>query len=234
MTKKDPVPFSLELPLVDFETITSRAAAFAAPDGSLPLLASVRLFELGGRLAAIASDRYRIGLALAPEGIEAPKGFAVLISASSLRDLARVTKGPARGRDSLGIHLTHHRPVGAQHTLDVRVAALPGLGDVALTLPVHDEAGAPYPDLFRLLREALTRSADAEPNGYNPQFLASFAKGVGRNVPLTITNTGKNLPTIVESLEHDFIGLLVPVRTEGASAVATSPLRALIAATKEH
>lgn len=202
---------TLTMPLADWDDLVGRVALFAHrnPRDPLPILSSVHLYEAGGRLYAEATDRYRLGSTVAPDTVVAPEGFTALISVESINDLARITKAPARHRGSLRITLTSE----SENRLGVSIEALPGLGDIVMSLQLVD---GKYPDLRSILHKALTEPPADAPAAFNPVFLADYRKVAGSNEAVVITPHG-NQPALIR-VGYDFIGALVPVRFTGDPA----------------
>lgn len=195
---------TLTMPLVEWDSLVGRVALFAAPPRDPgAILSAVHLYSVDGRLYAEATDRYRIGSAVAPESVVAPKGFAALLSVESIADLARITKVPARLRGSLNISLTPEKG----NRLVVSIEALPGLGDVALSLQLVD---GDYPPIGKILHEALSNADAPEASAFNPDFLADYRKVSRRGEPVLITPHG-NKPAAIR-IGDDFVGALVPLR----------------------
>lgn len=199
MTKK-----SFTISLADWDHLISRAVIFAGRDFTMPLLRAVRLYEARGRLYAASTDRYRVAFVAAHESVEVPRGFEVLLSTQSLADLARVTKTPAKVRNLVGLTITADK-----ETVHVSVAALPGLGDVELTLK---QVEGQYPPLGRLMHTALTDTSEAVTTvAFTPAFLADYAKVAPPYTPVRIQVHGPNKPAVIR-IGEDFLSALVPVR----------------------
>lgn len=202
---------TVTMPLAEWDALVGRVAPFAAgPRDTSTVLAAVHLYEAQGRLYAAATDRYRIGMTVAAEDVVAPKGFEALIGTTSIADLARISKAPAQMRQSLTINLTLHVE---KSRVDVSIEALPGLGDVSLSVPLVE---GDYPKIERITHQALTNRNVPAPSSFNPDFLADYRKVAGRSEPLNITTHGQQ-PALIR-IGDSFIGALVPVRFNGDGA----------------
>jgi hypothetical protein len=191
------------MPLPEWDALVGRVAPFADRTGDTPILAVAHLYEAGNRLSAEATDRYRVASAVAPGSVAVPRGSSALLSVESIADLARITRAPVRLREYLTISLAPKK--GNQ--LEVSVEALPGLGDVVMTLQLVDGA---FPPVGRILHRALTDTSPAEESAFNPDFLATYRKVARREEPVRITPHGERAAAI--RIGNDFVGALIPMR----------------------
>jgi len=213
---------TLTMPLADWDDLVGRVALFAHRNSRdlVPILSCVHLYEAQGRLYAEATDRYRLGSTVAPATVVVPEGFAALISVESIADLARITKAPARLRDSLSITLTSE----SGNRLRVSIEALPGLGDIVMSLQLVD---GDYPSAGKILHTALTGEPAVTTSGFNPEFLADYRKVAKRNEAVVISPRGDR-PALIR-VGDDFIGALVPIRYTDAPAPERDALWAHLA-----
>lgn len=194
---------TVTMPLPEWDALVGRVAPFADHTGDTPILAVVHLYEAGNRLYAEATDRYRVASTVAPESVTAPTDFAALVSVDSIADLARITRAPVRLRESLTITLTPEKG----NRLGVSVEALPGLGDVVVSMQLVD---GEYPPVGKILHRALSDTSPAEESAFNPDFLATYRKVARRGEPVRITPHGERAAAI--RIGNDFVGALIPMR----------------------
>lgn len=211
---------TLTMPLPEWDALVGRVAPFADHTGDTPILRVVHLYEAGARLYAEATDRYRIAAAVAPESLTVLSGSTALVSVESIADLARITRAPIRLRESLTISLAPKR--GNQ--LEVSVEALPGLGDVVMTLQLVD---GEFPPVGKILHRALTDTSAAEESAFNPDFLAAYRKVARRGEPVRITPHGERAAAI--RIGTDFVGALIPMRRTSENPLTKHAARAHLA-----
>lgn len=196
---------TLTLPLTEWDNLVSRVAPFAeSASVGIPLLASVRLYEADGRLYAQATDRYRIAIAVARGDAPIPKGLDIVIATSSLANLARISKAPARLRKSLAIRL---ELAASGSSVKVSLEALPGLGDVIVDVPL---VGGDYPPISRIVHGALADESAPASSVFDPRLLVDFCKVAGPGEGVSITTHG-NKPALVR-VGDSLVGALIPRR----------------------
>ncbi|WP_202797639.1 MULTISPECIES: hypothetical protein [Protofrankia] len=157
-----------------FDVLTNTRLA-AYDDPTLPALCAVRLHVDGGRLHAVATDRYRIHrdhAELTAPASTSPAVGPVLLALPDVTRLVRALRPLTRRRDDLG-------PVAL--TVPPRVAGVGRVVSVDLpdwsTLRFQDDtdAGASFPSPDRL-EASMSGWHPVEQIHVNPAFLADFSR----------------------------------------------------------
>lgn len=194
---------ALTISYSDWSKLTGRVAPFASDGVTLSLLQSVRVFERGGRLMAEATDRYALAFAVAPESVEAPAGFSILLRTPTLVQLGKALGVTPRTHSMVTLTLDP-----SEDRSSVRITAGGGLplGDMTMTVPQPE---GKYPDLRRLVDKS--RSQDVAPStGYAGWLLARVAKAAGTS-PVRFVEHGSNPAYFADDFET-IAGLIVPNR----------------------
>lgn len=132
----------------DLHAAVLPVASAASRDDALPVFTGVRLRAKGGRLVAVATDRYRMAAADLP-WVSADDGLDVLIPATLFTEVAK----QARGADRVSIHADEDRAALAWGSSTVTTSVLvsglpeedklfPSTIDCSLTLDGAALAGA--------------------------------------------------------------------------------------------
>lgn len=205
----------ITIPTGDFTGILADVIPLASVDNEQPTINSVHLEWDGRMLHALATDRYRIGIASwhpddEPEvqsqddlftkcgGGDDP--WSVTVSLDDAKHLVKTFKlGIKQSRTPITVELLD---------LDMKVIRSRVTGHSAITATV-DGISEPYPDLRQLLSEcdAITPTAGL---AYGARSIADFAKVRARG-PLELDFTGSTGLTHVRIGER-FIGAIMPTR----------------------
>lgn len=196
----------------DWDDLVSRVLPFASADQTLSVLRSVRVFERGGRLMAEATDRYAMAFAVAPQEVQAPEGFSVLLRTDTLVQLAKALGLTARTRSLVSVTL---EPSEDGTTVKVSVdGGLLLLGDMTMTLR---QTEGEYPPIARLISDARKRDIEPAP-GFSAWILARLGRAVRDQDVICIEEHGLK-PAYFADSEETIAGLVTPVRGPGASRV---------------
>jgi hypothetical protein len=184
---------------------------FASKDTTLPILASIRLEPVGDKLAAIATDRYRVGRMRLTD-VEA-EGFQATLPVTAVKWLLGVFKA----KDA-----TNEVVLTPKDSQTITVKGRTQLGPV-LSTDIY-MVGGDYPNLSGLFPEDLEKYEHAASAGVNGSYLADMGAvtGTGYNAaPLEIRLTERNQQKAIvfthEAGPMEFTGLLMPVRMPSAS-----------------
>lgn len=192
---------TLKTSLNSWDYVIGRVRPFANADNALPLIASVKLFELGGILYAVASDRYRI-VAHRHEDVEISKGFRAVIPINALKALSRITRHP-RKNDIAAIILRHKEG-------DTKVAvSVTGLGvveDLNLTVELVDEGSTCFPPIDGIVAGAIRRPGDVQPSSFLTHLLEEM---LHHSDPGSWVRTAGKKPAIV-AMGANTIGIIMP------------------------
>lgn len=166
---------------------------FASTEATLPVLCGLQLVADGKTLTISATDRYVLGRwTLAYEG----EAFTALIHRRDVDTIVALLKKDAK--TSLPAALTLDGP-------DLTVSTFDG----SARANVMDSAA--YPKLDFLFWDKGDAGLPAGVIGFNPAYLAKFAKVAGKAERMRMWMRDEFKPVLVEIGEH-FTGLIMPMR----------------------
>ena len=181
----------------DLADLLSDALLFADRSGYMPALDAVLLDVKDGRITAVATDRYVLGIrTMAWSG---PDLSNFLLDGTDAADLVTLLRARSP-RSSSGV------PVELALMDGALVATV---GNVTLRCNAKE---AEFPKYQSLLEKAKTREAtpDAGTIGVNRKLLAKFARLSSKD-PMHMVSSGSLNPIQVR-VGAEFIGILMPVR----------------------
>ncbi|WP_125777158.1 hypothetical protein [Antribacter gilvus] len=181
---------AIALTVRDWKSLIAKVKPHASR-GELPLLSSVRLFEHKGHLAALATDRYTLGVAY-ERGVTVPEGFDAVIPLDAITEAERMARMPARMAH--GHHVTIEVDGGNVSISVTRVAG----GSLSLTTTTREG----YPDVLRLIA-GFDEGGDPAPLTFDARHVAKFQSA---GAALVCERRGK---LVLIRTNEDFIGLLV-------------------------
>lgn len=179
-------------------------------DGMMPTLSCIQFRSYKGVVTAGATDRFTIGIAR--EVIEdVEPGFSARVSVTDLRTILSVFR-PSR-RVNPVITLTVDSENG--RLVVEESGGLSGLLAASFAFKLND---FDVPSLEGLVKKWEAPDKPVERFALNPSLLAKFAHAQRHGEPLLIESGGPNKPCVV-SVGDYFIGLIMPVRDLGSTAV---------------
>lgn len=194
----------------------------AGKDDMLPVLNAVLVETRGDYLVASATDRFRVAyhrvkLTAGQKNPKTPPAFRALIPLVSLRALFRAFT-PARGINydlhlSLDPHddqrLVVEMPDPATISIDKgRAMVDPAVAAAVMRFRVLTNG---FPNLEKLVREALARDPEPGVVGFNWELLASFKAFRRSTLDTFVVKTHPVKPTVITD-DDRFVGLIMPRR----------------------
>lgn len=197
---------TIETTALQFRQLTEPVMHMASNDEVVPLLNAVKITTINGKLAAYATDRYRIGVQYSD--IEAK--LEALIPVSALKLIYRTYRGSQKFNAS--IRITEHKDKHGEKSLIIS-------GETGneympeITMTIREPSGT-YPPILPLVRQAAERTVGASA-ALNLELLSGFRTAghqVGRNAPATLQIPQEQTKPTVLRIGEDFIGIQMPVR----------------------
>lgn len=179
----------------------------AGRDDMLPVLTAVLIETRKGYVTATATDRFRAAIhRIKPEQelVEDEQTFRSLVFGGDLRRALALFK-PTRYNDPQ-LELIES-PDG--HLCIADVGALTGLAGATFNMQLCE---GQFPDILKLIREALATEPTAHEAGVNPSFLADFRNAAPRHTALRIRMGATSGKPIVLTGGENFVGVLMPRR----------------------
>lgn len=180
----------------ELANVLADALIFADRSGLMPAIDAVLLEASAGKLTAVATDRYCMGLRTMAWGGPDLDGF--LLRGEDAADLIQVLRSKS-GRKGPGLEIN----------VSLNTALVVEVGNITVRCePVEAE----FPKYRTLLEKAAGQpDKDAATFAVNPKLMARFGRlSLGRE-PMRVRSSGREKPISVR-IGDDFIGLLMPVR----------------------
>jgi len=206
MTEAKTKPSAITVDLARLRTLLTTVLPFAGGDLSLPVIATVKLEGRGGRLLAIATDRYTLGVSKIE--VEDCDGFEALVKAKDVRHILATFKNRKAIESKVALTVSDG---------SITVSLVDGLFADADDLTArYSLMDGTYPKVLHIFRD--WKPAESAVAGCNPLFLARFQHVTSmRGEPVKVSiGAGRN-PVIVQAGDY-FIGAIMPVTYDKAVA----------------
>jgi hypothetical protein len=190
----------IEVSTRDFRALVTPVLPVVDETDMSPLLGAIQVRSFDGKLAAIATDRYRIALQLSDIEVEFP---SFLIPAKAVKLILKSFPG----NKNIDAHLQISVDEGG------KVIVTGETGNKwcpTLTLNISQPEGK-YPDLVELISKSYHQPKIAS-TGVNMQMLAGFTAAAGRHATTSIELSEKKTDPIVIRVGDSFFGILMPLR----------------------
>lgn len=185
---------------------TSSILVFASTDDYIPSICNVSFHVRPGCLYLSATDRYCLG--------QLRVRFETRVRADFIVPRGEITRMARYFRPVKKAKTTLKFEIGDTLTIE-ESGTIPGLPGVRASFKLYDGT---LPNTDKLLG-AVELAADPYVAGYNPQYMARFAKVQKRFTDtVRVTPTGFNKPTYVTIGDY-FRGLIMPVRESDTEKV---------------